>query len=138
MSLFALGRDCLPASDIVFSPVARTAAPTAVIFGTLGARGLVVVIDPTAGCDAGTTLTVTIKGVVYPSGNTPNATATKWTILASAALAANSTVVLQVSPELADTANLAKEHILPDLIEISVVHGNADSVTYSVTAILAP
>lgn len=136
--LFATGAGTFPASDVPFPSTARTAAPTAVEFATMGARGLTVVLSTTAGCDAGTTITVTIKGVLYPTGKIPGATAVKWTLLASAAIATNTTTVLQVAPELGDTPNLMKEHLLPDLLEISVAHGNSDSVTYSVTAILHP
>lgn len=139
--MFGQHRDCYPEQNVVFQAAAITAAPNAVTFGTQGARGLIVVIDTTAGCDAGTSLTVTIKGVAYPNGKTPGATAVKWTILASAALVANTSgtpVVLQVSPDLGDSPNTMKEALLPDVIEISAAHGNSDAITYTVTAILTP
>lgn len=139
--MFAQHRDGYPESNVVLAPAARTADPTAVEIGTTGARGLIVVINKTAHA-ATPSVVVTIKGVHYPSGKTPGVTPKKWTILASAAITdatANDTpIILQVAPGLTAAANAAANALLPDVIEISAAHGDADSLTYSVSAILTP
>lgn len=135
MSLFAHGRGSYPASDVVYGPEARTASPNEVEIGTTGAHGLIVVINVSAATDT-PSVVFSVKGVVYPSGKTPGATAVKWTILESAAITGTGTTVLQVAPELGNAANELAEHLVPDLVEISAAHADADSITYSVTAIL--
>lgn len=137
--LFAHGSGNYPASDILFNAAAAVAAPAAVEFGVKDACGLILVINAGTGTDAGTTLTVTVKGVVYVGGaKGAGGTAVKWTILASAAIATTGVTVLQIAPGIADVANLAKGHLLPELVEVSVAHGNSDAITYTVSGILTP
>lgn len=139
--MFAQHRDAYPEQNLIFAPTARTAAPTAVQFGTQGARGLIVVINKTAHA-ATPSVVFSIKGVAYPNGKTPGATEVKWTILDSVAVTDgtvdNTPIVLQVTPEFGDSPNTIKEALLPDVIEISAVHADADSITYGVVAILTP
>lgn len=133
--LFAHGAGAYPASDKIFTSVARTATPTPVRFGTTGAKGLAVVINVT-GASATPSVVFNVRGVVFPGGNVPGATAVTWDILASAAITGVGTTVLQVHPALTVAANVAASAVLPDMIEIAPVHGDADSITYSVMAVL--
>lgn len=80
------------------------------------------VIDIT-GYTAGS-LTVTIQGVDPESGK-------KYTILASAALAAAATTVLKVGPGLTASANAVANDFLPKQININFNHADAAAITYS-------
>ncbi len=86
------------------------------------AHSLIVVINIT-GYSAGT-LTVTIKG--------SSATGAQWTILASNALSANGVTVLRVSPNLAASANVTAQDIVPPNIVISAVAASSPVFTYSI------
>lgn len=139
MPLFAHGTGNYPASDSIVAAAAATSAPAAVEFAIKDACGLIVVIETVSGCDAGTTLTVTVKGVVYRGGaKGSGGTAVKWTLLASAAIASNTTTVLELGPGLPDEANVSAGVLLPELIEVSVAHGNSDAITYNILGILTP
>ncbi len=121
-----------PSTRVVtaFASAARIATPTAKRFPTHGARELVVVIDVTA-VTATPSVVFTIHGVDPVSAKT-------YVILASAAVATVSTVVLRVSAQLTASANLIAKDILPAMLEIAPVHGDADSITYTVAAHLIP
>lgn len=130
--------DVLPASRIAFARTARIATPTPVEFATAGARGLMVVINVTA-ITASPSVVFTIQGVTYPDETVSGrGTAVTWDILPSAAIVGVGTTVLQVHPALGDTPNLLAEDCVPDKVRITAVHGDADSITYAVTAILVP
>jgi len=58
-------------------------------------------------------------------------------VLASAARTA-STTVLKVFPGLTAAANTVVSDVLPRQWEVSVAHGDADEITYSVFAHLIP
>lgn len=90
------------------------------------AVGLHLIIDVTAvpGID---TVTFTIQGKDPLSGK-------YYTILASAAIVAASTVVLKVYPGLTAAANLAASDILPADWRVAVTHSAATNFTYSVGA----
>lgn len=139
MALFAHGTGNYPASDTIITVAAAAAAPTAVEFAVKDACGLIVVINPTSGVDATNTVTVTIKGVIYVGGaKGAGGTKVSWPLLASAALAANTPVVLQVAPGIADATNLAKGALLPELVEVSAAHGGAGNRSYTISGILTP
>lgn len=138
MPLFAHGEGSYPASDLVMPSAARTTAPTPVIFGTTGASGLIVVVSTTA-ITLTPGITLKINGVLYPTGDTPGATPVKWTILTGTQITAAGVVQEHsVHPALTVVAGRAASALLPDKVEISVEHLDADSITYSVMAILVP
>lgn len=135
MALIARGRDTYPSGDEVYPSAARTATPAAVTFNCTGASGLVVVIDVTA-FSATPSVVFTIKGIHYPSG--PTSTPIKWTLLTSAAITGTGTTALTVHPAITNAANVAASALVPQAVEILPTHGDSDSITYSVTAILTP
>ncbi|HUR55799.1 MAG TPA: hypothetical protein VMZ71_16800 [Gemmataceae bacterium] len=91
-----------------------------------GWRGLVVVIDVTA-ITATPSVVFTIQGYDPLSGK-------YYTILASAAIVGTGTVVLRVFPGAAAVANLVVNDVLPSHWRVIAVHGDADSITYTVSA----
>jgi hypothetical protein len=107
-----------------FTLLARTATPTAKTLATYRAPAIVVVIDVTAIVST-PSVVFTISGKDTTSGKT-------WTLLASAAIVATGTTVLQIGRALPATANLSANAAVPDSIVITPVHGNANSITYSV------
>jgi hypothetical protein len=87
------------------------------------ARGLKVVVNVT---NAGTgSITVTIQGKDKASG-------TYYTILASAAIAANGVTVLSVYPGAAVAANVSANDSLPATWRILVTANNANPISYTV------
>lgn len=117
--------DVSPASGTAFSSVARTATPAPAIFSAPeDTDGLIVVIDVTA-VSGSSSVVFTIEGVDRASGKT-------WVILASAAKVASATTVLRVSPNIAASANLIAQDMVPSEFIIRAAHGTADSTTYSV------
>lgn len=111
----------------VFASAARTATPTAVRVSTHFAERLLLITDVSA-INLTPSITVTISGVDPVSGST-------YTILSSAAISTVSTNVLQVGPYLTAAANASEDAVLPLEVEISVAHGDADSITYSIAAV---
>lgn len=110
----------------VLPSAARTATPTIGNYDIQhgSATGAIVIIDVTAVTSTPSTV-FSLLGVDPVSGKT-------WLILASAAVATVSTVVLRVSPQLTAAANLIAKDVMPDSFTITAVHGNANSMTYSV------
>lgn len=115
----------------VFASAARTASVDSDTFtNDLHARGLVLVIDATASA-ATPSVVFTIQG--YSSlGND------YYTILASAAITGTGTTVLRVYPGLTAAANTVASDVLPTRWRVSAAAGDADSLTYSVQALLIP
>jgi hypothetical protein len=112
-----------------YASAARTATPTAMADQTnLGHRGLHVVIDVTA-VTADPSVVFTIQGKDSLSGK-------YYTLLASAALVTTGTVVLKVYPGITVAANLSVSDVLPRTWRVIAVHGDTDSITYSVGASL--
>jgi hypothetical protein len=111
----------------VLDSQARTATPTVDEFNIEhgAGTGLVVVIDVTAIVST-PSVTFTIQG--YDPLSTK-----KFTLLASSAIATVSTTVLRVSPHLTAAANLIAKDIVPGAIAFTAVHGNANSITYTVS-----
>jgi len=75
-----------------------------------------------AGADGAFSQTISVLGVDDASGKT-------WTILAAAAQSTVSTKVLQVHPQMADSANLVAAALLPSSIVVSITHTTNNSVT---------
>lgn len=107
-----------------FASAARTATPTAKTIATHRAEAIFVVIDVTA-ITATPSVVFTVSGKDTTSGKT-------WALLVSAAIVATGTTVLQIGAGLPATANVSANVPIPDSIVISPVHGDADSITYSV------
>jgi hypothetical protein len=117
--------------ETVYTSLARVATPTT-FQGTRPdwARGLVLVIDATA-VTATPSVVFTIQGY-SPLGDDA------YTILASTAIATAVTTVLRVYPGLTAAANLVASDVIPPLWRLTAVHGDADSITYSVAALWIP
>jgi len=107
-----------------FASAARTATPTAVTLAAHRATSIAVVIDCTASSST-PSVVFTVAGVDTLSGKA-------YTLLASAAITGTGTTVLQIGPGLPVTTNVSANAPIPDSIRISPVHGDADSITYSV------
>lgn len=114
---------------IAFPLLARTATPTAFTLELSPVAGLIVVIDVTAIVTA-PSVVCTIDGVDAASGKF-------WNILTSAALNAVTGAtprVLKIGRGITVAANLAVADLVPERLRITMTHGNADSITYMVTA----
>lgn len=108
----------------VFASAARTTTPTAVVVNANGARGVHLVIDVTA-VTSTPSVTPTIAGYDALSGK-------YYTLLVGSAIASTGTTVLKVYPGIATLANGAASDVIPNQVQISMAHGNANSITYSV------
>ena len=107
-----------------FPSAARTATPAAaIVYIQEDVQSIEVVIDTTAIGAAPST--VVNLDFMSPDG-------TWQSFLASAAIAAVSTVRMRIGPNVAATANISAPSILPRAIRIRPVHGNANSHTYSI------
>ena len=106
---------------------ARTAAITSDDQHNADAKGVIVIIDTTV--DPGTaSVTPTIQGKDPVSGK-------YYTLLTGAAIAAVGTIILRVHPELTAAANLVAKDALPATWRFSMAVADAESLTYSVSAI---
>ena len=111
----------------VYTSAARTATPTAVTVNTRRASGLYLVVDVTAAA-ATPSVVATIDGFDSLSGKFFN-------LLTSAAFDQTiATRVLKIGRGLTAAANLAVLDFLPDQVRITMTHGDADSITYTVSA----
>lgn len=113
---------------VVYASAARTAEPDTQEFEAAGYRGLHLVVDATAASDT-PSIVATVLGVDRVSGKT-------YTILASAAITGTGTTVLRVGQGLTAAANLVANDSLPPVFRIRVAHADADSITYTVGAML--
>ena len=110
----------------VYASAARTATPTAVVINTRRASGLYIVIDATA-ITASPSVVPTIDLVDSVSGKFVN-------LVTAAAVATVSTVMLRIGRGLTAAANATVLEFLPDQVRVTMTHGDADSITYSVSA----
>lgn len=113
----------------VYASAARTATPTAVTLQSGRYNYLHLVIDVTA-IAATPSVVCTVDGQDPVSGKYYN-------LLTSAALTESGapyTRVLKIGPGLPVTANLSANDVLPDTIRVTMTHGDADSITYTVAA----
>ena len=110
----------------VYASAARTATPTAAQFNARAASGLIVVVDATA---------ITATPSVVPTVDGYDPVSGKWfNLLTGAAITAISTRVLRIAPGLVAAANLTVNDVVPDLVRVVMTHGDADSITYTVSA----
>ncbi len=110
--------------EIIFTSTARTATPTAVVVDAHRFEGLLVVIDVTA-------VSVT-PDVVFGLYYTDDLSSKELTLIESVSIATVQTVVLEVGPGLTSAANLVANKFLPSELIFRAVHGDADSITYTV------
>lgn len=114
-----------PKQETYLASAARTATPTKADKAVpKGVRGMRIVIDVTA-------VTAT-PSVVFTVQSKDRLSGKYSTLLASAAVATISTVVLLIYPSATAAANLVANLPVGELIAIDAVHGDADSITYSV------
>lgn len=121
----------LQVAGTFLASAARTATPTVPTINIRGHRGIIVIVDITVIPGSAPSNTYTIQGKDPVSGKT-------WTLLASAALAAVATTILRVYPGLTASANVTASDVLPSQVTVSASHGNANSVTYSLSYVLIP
>lgn len=114
----------------VLASAARTATVTSGNLNNNGYRGLHLIIDATAAA-ATPSVVVTIQGY-SPLGDD------YYTILASAAITGTGTTILRVYPGLTAAANLVANDCLPPVWRVNAAHADADSITYSVAALMLP
>jgi hypothetical protein len=114
---------------VLYASAARTATPTAVEVNTSRTKALRIVVDATA-ITATPSVVVTIDGKDNTSGKYFN-------ILTGAAIATVSTNVYTIALGTTVAANVSASAPLPDVVRVTLTHGDADSITYSVTAHLA-
>lgn len=119
-----------PQQLTVLASAPRTATNNSPEFANYGWRGLHLVIDVTA--------IVTAPSVVFTIQGYSALAANYYTLLVSAAITAVGTTVLRVYPALTAAANLVANDNLPPLWRVNAVHGNANSISYSVNALLLP
>ena len=116
-----------PKSVQIRPTAAYTAATDIALDNLNGAHYLDLVIDITA-YTAGS-LTVTVQGVCPVSSK-------KYTLIASAALAAAATTVLRLGPALTAAANLTVNYACPPKMNVNIAVGDATAITYSISAVL--
>ena len=109
----------------IFASAARTATSSATIVSAQASG--VFYINVTA-VSATPSVVFTIAGV------DPISSAT-YTILASAAITGTGLTVLRVSPHLTAAANMIAQDLLPQALNITATHADADSITYSMSYI---
>ena len=112
--------------QLIYASAARTATPTAVEVNTRRFRTVVVVLDATVHA-VSAALTVTIDRKDNASGKYIN-------MLTSASITTVSTNTIRVGIGLPATANVSANEPLSNVIRIGVTHGNANAVTYTVSA----
>ena len=110
----------------VFSSAARTASENSADLSNPYARGVVLVIDVTS-VTSTPSVVFTVKGKSALGSD-------YYTILASAAITGTGQTVLRIYPGLTASANATASDVLPATWRVEAVHGDADSITYSVSA----
>jgi len=106
------------------SSAARTATTDSPDLSNPNWRGGQFILDVTAK-GAAPSITVTIQGKDLASGQ-------YYTLLTGAAVTTVSTTVYRVYPGLTAAANSVANDVVPSIFRVHVVHGNSDSITYSV------
>lgn len=110
----------------VLASGARTATVDSPDFENWENRGLQLVIDVTA---------ITATPSVVPHIQGKDALSGKYyDVLVGDAIVAMGTTVLKVYPGIAAVANVSASDIVPQSWRVRMVHGDADSITYSVAA----
>ena len=110
----------------IYASAARTATPTAVEVNTRRFRSMVIVLDATA-ITSTPSVTIALDRKDNASGKYVN-------ILTSAAIATVSTNTIRIGLGLPVTANVSANEPLPNVVRVTITHGNANSITYTVSA----
>lgn len=110
----------------LYASAARTATPTAVTVNTSRVKALRIVIDVTA-ITATPSVVCTVDLVDSLSAKFPN-------LITSAAIVATGTTVLTIALGVTVAANVAVSAPLADSVRVTMTHGDADSITYTVSA----
>lgn len=113
---------------VLLASAARTATPTIADQSDPNAEGLHLIVNVSAASDT-PSITPKIQGK-GPLG-------TYYDLLVGVAMTGTGTQVLKLGPGIAPVPNGAAADYLPDTWRAVVTHGDADSITYSVTAVLA-
>lgn len=116
--------------ETVYASAARTATPTAVNVTSKGRLRLHLVVVVTA-LSATPSVVPKIDGYDVLSNSYYN-------LLTGVAITATGTTVLKVGPGLSAVASAVAADFLPQTWRLTMTHANADSITYSVAAHLAP
>ena len=114
--------------ETILASAARTATTNSADFTNFNARGGHFQINVTS-ITATPSITPTIQGKDPVSG-------TYYDILVGTAITTTGITILKVYPGILAIANGAASDILPRTYRVSVAHGDADSITYSVGASL--
>jgi hypothetical protein len=112
--------------QVIYSSAARTATPTAIEVNTRRFKTMVVVLDATVHA-VSAALTVALARKDNASGKYID-------ILTSASITTVSTNTIRIGLALPATANVSANEPLPNVVRVTVTHGNANSVTYTVSA----
>jgi hypothetical protein len=122
-------KDYMAQEAAIFKSVARIATHNGLDIGKNPIYdGIIVVIDATVD-PASASVVFTIQGKDPASGK-------YYTILASAAITGVGTTILRVDKNLTASANVVAKDVMPATFRIIATHADADSITYSVGAIL--
>lgn len=116
-----------PTEHSVFTSAARTATSSSEDFINYG-RGLVLVLSVTA-VTATPSVVFTVEGKVN---------GLYYTILTSAAITATGTTVWKIYPGLTAAANTVVSDVVPMFWRVTATHGDADSITFSLSASVIP
>ena len=114
------------ASIEVFASEARTATPDPEVISTQGAAALYVIVEVTA---LAATPSVTFAFNLYDP-----VTETAVNLLTYAAVTTVSSNIYKISPALTAAANLVAAEHVPQNVQVVPTHGDADSITYQVSA----
>lgn len=114
-------------TQTIFASTARTATEVSPVLSAQEVIATTFVIDVTA-TSATPSVVFTIEGKDPLSG-------AFWTILTDAAVTATGTTFLQVGKDITAATNVAANQFLPDEYRVTATHADADSITYSVSAI---
>jgi len=113
---------------IVYATLARTATPTAVNVVSQGRSHLHLVIDLTA---------ITITPSVVPTIDALDTLSGKYyNLLTGVAITATGTTILKIGAGIGQLTNIAAADMLPGTFRVTMTHANANSMTYTVNAIM--
>lgn len=113
-------------NTVILESSARTATTVSRDITNKTNKGCHIILDVTA-IAATPSITLTIQGKDPLSGK-------YYTILTGSAVTGTGTTVYKVYPGITASANVSASDIIPSTWRISVAHGDADSITYSVSA----
>lgn len=111
----------------ILPSAARTATVVSGVFSAEEVVASTFIIDVTA-TSATPSITAKIEGKDPLSG-------AFWTVLEDAAITSTGTTFLQVGKDITAAANVAANQFLPEEFRVTVTHADADSITYSISAI---